>query len=505
MEAGIARLSDDVGENAREWDELPKSWSGIDPEIVPHIKCARPVEGGLPPAVKDTGFHVLFLGTGASTAAGRLSSCTMVRVGQESFLFDTGEACQRHIHHSTAKMKRISRIFITHLHADHTLGLPGLLLGSNLANLFDEGKVLKVYGPPGLYNFIVTNLCLTYSTLRLKVEVYELIGGQCRTHWKQRGMLGNFAQFRHENVVRKTIHCNDDGVWDIMDYNEITRDYDNRSHVNLRVRAAEIYHVPNVQTFGFVVEHQKPRPRVNVKRCHELGLTCHERVNELKNGFVAMNDDGSREVQPEEVTYEHNHKGRKLAILGDTCGVPAPMARLCKDADMLVHEATLDEEDRPLSVRRGHSTASMAGHFADSVGAELLVLNHLKATISEGDTRRAKHARAVINGGARVLTANDFMEVAIPKEGFKFIENQDAPAAEAPTHQEFFAGQTDDGALRWYTNAAPKGSLLPSSDEANDFSADKYSFKFSTSKEKDKQTNAKRQPLKFLRASRKKA
>lgn len=504
LEGGITKESYGTGENARAWDELPKSWSSVDPAIKPHIRCCRPPEGGLPPVVKDSGFHAYFLGTGSSIAPRRLSSCTMIRVGSEGFLFDAGEGCQRHIQYSSAKMKRISKIFITHLHADHTLGLPGLLLGTNLANLLATGTVVRVYGPPGLYNFIVANLCLTYSTLRIQVEVYELTGGQCRTHWKQRGMLGNFAQFRHENVIRKTIHCDSDGVWDIMDFDEITRDYDSRRHTNLRVRAAEVYHVPNVQTFGYVVEEQKPLPRINSQRTKELGLLDHKKINELKNGFPAMNDDGTREVQPEEVCYESEKKGRKIAILGDTCGVPAPMARLCKGADILVHEATLDEEDRPLSVRRGHSTASMAGHLADSVGAELLVLNHMKVKIAEHDQRRAREARAVINGGTRVLSANDFLEVVLPEEGFKYLENQEAPATEKAAHQDFVARQTDDGDLRWYAHVAPKGSLLPS-EEASDLVAEKYTFNFSTPKEKEDQARAKRQPLKVPRVSRKKA
>lgn len=66
----------------------------------------------------------------------------------------------------------------------------------------------------------------------------------------------------------------------------------------------------------------------------------------------------------------------------------------------------------------------MAGQFADSVNAELLVVTHHKASIMEKDQIRAREAREAITGGTRVLSATDFMEVAIPRKGFKFLKQQ---------------------------------------------------------------------------------
>ena len=85
-----------------------------------------------------------------------------------------------------------------------------------------------------------------------------------------------------------------------------------------------------------------------------------------------------------------------------------------------------------MSTRRGHATASMAGRLADTVQADLLVLNHL------GDTAGAsqdpsKDALTVIKGGTRVLTALDMMEVAIPRTGFRFRETAAATATTATT------------------------------------------------------------------------
>ena len=123
-----------------------------------------------------------------------------------------------------------------------------------------------------------------------------------------------------------------------------------------------------------------------------------------------------------------------------------------------------------LSVRRGHSTAAMAGKFADSVKAELLVLNHHKASVKENDQIRAKEAREVISDGTRVLSATDFMEVAIPREGFQFLDQ----ASLEPPHRNV----EDETSM--HTVLAPKGALLPTEhgvdleDEA--VSNDSYNF-----------------------------
>ena len=128
------------------------SWDNIHHDVSPYIRRCDSNPGGDPiysRALQDSGFHIQFLGTG-SGISDRMSSCTLVRLGEEGFLFDVGEGAQRHVKQSTAKVKKISRIFITHMHGDHVLGLPGLLLSSNLSNLFSEDSVLHVYGPPGV-------------------------------------------------------------------------------------------------------------------------------------------------------------------------------------------------------------------------------------------------------------------------------------------------------------------------------------------------------------------
>ena len=122
----------------------------VDPEILPHVKrCDRHDED--PFYQNDSTFHLYFLGTGSGTCGYRHPSCTLLRLGSEGLLFDAGEGAQRHVKQSNIRMKKISRIFITHMHGDHVMGLPGLLLSTNLAQLDEEDSTLRVYGPPGVF------------------------------------------------------------------------------------------------------------------------------------------------------------------------------------------------------------------------------------------------------------------------------------------------------------------------------------------------------------------
>lgn len=164
-------------------------------------------------------------------------------------------------------------------------------------------------------------------------------------HWNRKGMLGNFPQFQYNNILRKTIPCGEDGTWTIKEFDEITKDYP-PGKSNIKISAAQLHHVPNVPTFGYVVEEQKPPLKLDLKRAMELDLLPSPKYNQLKNGFPVMNDLGTREVHPDEVLFDHGFKSRKVAILGDLCGIPTPMARLCRDADVVVHEATLQESDQ---------------------------------------------------------------------------------------------------------------------------------------------------------------
>lgn len=431
------------------------------------------------PAIRGSEFSVVFLGTGSGIPnTRRMCSCTYLRLGSQSYMFDAGEsASTQSLISDCVVLTDIKKIFITHLHADHILGLPGLLLsihyhtknkkarkkkkkhsrGKTVKN--DNNTTLEIYGPPGLYNFIITNLSFTSANLdpSFKVMVYELIGGGATTMTsyrnEKRNFINNFKfpkQFLWQNnILHRYKTCSDDGTWTLHDAKEekLTEEQIVTSHRNsvrkdpVKIYASEIYHVPSMQTFGYVIQEYDPLPTLNHERASALGITNVKKYQLLKQGFSVLDDvEKKRLIHPSQVLDKNkkNFKSRKLAVLGDTCSATPQMAKLCRNADIVVHEATLSERDLPKSINRGHSTPSMAGRFADSVDATLLILNHQggayrrshdhfnRDTYEEDDEYDKKKkssniindAQAVIQGNTKVLCAYDFMEIQVPRTGF---------------------------------------------------------------------------------------
>ena len=111
----------------------------------------------------------------------------------------------------------------------------------------------------------------------------------------------------------------------------------------LHIKAAELDHVGGVQTFGYTVEEQTPPGNIDMEKAKALGIKPSKKYGILKCGLSVPTDDGTGEVHPDQVIVE-TFKPRKFAILADHRFVPPPMAELCRNADFLVHEATLSRD-----------------------------------------------------------------------------------------------------------------------------------------------------------------
>jgi ribonuclease Z len=324
----------------------------------------------------QTDFSICFLGTGAGVpSALRSSSATALRLKGMSYLFDAGEGVQSQIMLSGMNMSEICKIFITHLHGDHVFGLPGLLLAIQLVAVArKEQATVQVYGPVGLYNFIAASLSLSCAELNsLQVEVYELRGGS-RRKWVHPGTIQNYPEFKNRGLFRKSIPQNKDGTWTLQRAEEITSPEEaeqssssSSTDRGLHVHAAQVSHVPALQCFGYVVQEPFSMPqRVDVERAMAAGVQPGRKYRLLKAGFAVPSDDGLRRVHPKDVIADGQPIiSRKFALLGDCCGVPAPMAELCRDADVLVHEATLLQTGKfhvLLSCRIMHCTFILVYH-----------------------------------------------------------------------------------------------------------------------------------------------
>ena len=433
-------------------------------------------------------FVLSFLGTGGGAPTrNRLGSCTALRLGGQTFLFDVTEGTLRQLEFSRIMPSTITKIFITHLHGDHLFGLVPIILGIMVshkialsnptkrnrrstttttaiggeqhAHTNNSKATLEIYGPPGLFNYINMVLALSCSKINyLNVHVIELVGGRmergpARDHrgaW-QRGtrnvFLSHYPEVESPYITRKYLQKNSDNVWVIDEpeaitekslevfmmstlslettthgFNRLPNDVNLGTGRRLHIKAAEIDHLGGVQTFGYMVEEQPPPGNIDQEKAKACGIKPGKKYGLLKCGLSVPNDDGTKIVKPEEVLIE-TFRPRKVAILSDHRLVFREMAQLCKNADLLVHEATLSKEDGLEKIKmRGHNTAYNAGVFGRQMGCKVVVLNHF-GSVSCGKAyvnKMIAEAREGNENTSQIVASHDFLEIWIPRGGYNF-------------------------------------------------------------------------------------
>jgi ribonuclease Z len=276
-------------------------------------------------------FSVMFAGTAGSVPSARRGlPALLVRRGAERILIDCGEGTQRQLVRSVG-LSDLTDVFITHLHVDHWLGLPGLL---QTFNLRDRDRPLAIHGPPGIAE-LMRSMRRVYGRLGFPLDVVELeAGGSVR-----RGTL--------------EIHA-----------------------VNVRHR---------VLAYGYVLV-EDPRPgRFDVDLAARLGVTPGPDFGRLQRGETVAG------VRPEQVIGVPR-EGRKVVVSGDTAPCET-LAIAAHGADLLVHDATFGEQERERARLTGHSTAAQAAQIASDAEVKLLALTHISARYSGAELR--EEARAV--------------------------------------------------------------------------------------------------------------
>jgi ribonuclease Z len=304
--------------------------------------------------------ELLFLGTGAGVPA-KLRNVTSIalKLLEERgavWLFDCGEATQHQILHTSLKPRRIEKIFITHLHGDHIYGLPGLLGSRSFQGGDSE---LTVYGPKGIKQFIEVSLSISQTHLKYPLRIVEI----------------------EEGVIFE-----DEGF---------------------RVEAKELQHA--LPTFGFRVEEKDKRGELQVDRLKEKGVKPGPVYKKLKAGEEIVLEDGS--ILNGNDYIGPSIPGRVVTILGDT-RICANASELARSADVLVHEATFNQDQKEMAYEYFHSTTKQAAETAADAGVTILFLTHISSRFSkEAWPELQQEAREVFPDS---YIANDFMEHVIP-------------------------------------------------------------------------------------------
>jgi ribonuclease Z len=291
---------------------------------------------------------VVFLGTaGSMPTAQRAPSALLVRRGGERLLFDCAEGTQRQLLRSNVGLVELREIFLTHYHADHYLGLPGMLKTFALRG---RDVPLTIYGPAGLQ---------------------DLFGAMRRI----------FGRLSYEVFLR------------VVEPGEtLPRDDD------YRIECFSVHH--GVSAVGYaIVEDDRPG-RFDAEFAASLGVPVGPERGALQRGEAVTLGDG-RVVRPAEVLGP-SRAGRKVVLAADTARCDS-VVEAARGADLLVHEGTFSEEERERADETLHSTASDAAEVAREADVTMLAVTHLSNRYFGPDI--AREARAIF---AETVVPRDF-------------------------------------------------------------------------------------------------
>jgi len=301
---------------------------------------------------------VVFLGTsGSAPTAQRATSATMLRRGGERLLVDCGEGTQRQLLRSDVGLVDLEHVFLTHFHADHYLGLPGMLKTYALRG---REVPLTVYGPRGLRD-LYGALRRVFGNLTYPVQTIELAPG---------------------DVLERGDH---------------------------EIRAFAVQH--GSESLGYVLAEDVRPGRFDVEAADALGVPAGRERGALQRGEPVTLPSGDT-VLPEQVLGE-TRAGRTVVLTGDTAPA-ASVVDAATGADLLVHEATFCADERERARETQHSTAAEAALAAQAAGVRLLALTHLSSRYFGAEA--AEEARQVFPDTV-VPRDFDVIEIPFPERG----------------------------------------------------------------------------------------
>jgi len=300
---------------------------------------------------------VTFLGTGGSVPSARRSTAAvLVSRGGGRLLFDCGEGTQRQMQRSLG-LVQVDEIYLTHFHADHVLGIPGLL---KTYDLTDRRVPLKIYGPPGL-----TELFQVFS---------PLIG--------RLGFTLDLIELKAGDTVE---------------------------HDGYEVRPFEASH-RTARAYGYALVEEERPGRFDPAAAAAAGVPEGPAYAALQRGESVEGSGGT--VTPDRVMGP-SRAGRTIVLTGDTAPSPATVSAAA-DADLLIHDASFAEEEVQRAAETGHSTVGQAAAVAAEAHVKLLALVHISSRYHVGKV--IEEAKAVFEA---TVAPRDFdvIELPFPERG----------------------------------------------------------------------------------------
>jgi ribonuclease Z len=296
--------------------------------------------------------QVYFLGTaGALPTTQRNPPCIMIRRGSDTILFDCGEGAQQQMMRSRCGFS-VDAIFVTHWHADHFLGIFGLV---QTMSFNGRTEPLTIYGPAWITEFVSILRSVARFNLKFPIEGIELAPGS----------------------------------WVRYDGYTIT--------------AFAVNH--GLPSLGYILEEDSRPGRFDREQAISLGVPPGPLFGKLQRGETIRAGTGetSQEVRPEQVMGPAR-PGRKIVYTGDTRAIHHGIRDIAHDADLLIHDATYDESEADRGAEFYHATAAQAGEAATLLNARTLVLIHTSSRYTDAQAH-ISDARKTFAGP--ILAPND--------------------------------------------------------------------------------------------------
>ena len=299
--------------------------------------------------------EITFLGTSSAVPSKhRNHAGIIIKYFKDTLLFDCGEGTQRQLTYAKISPMKINKIFITHFHGDHVLGLAGLIQSMGFRGREED---LDIYGPKGLGKIINAAFKIGYFQLNYNINIHEI----------------------GEGIVVET----DEYI----------------------IRSIIAEH--NIDNISYSV-YEKKKPRFLREKAIELGVPVGPAFGKLHNGQeVEVN---GKIIKPEQVLGPPR-EGKKVTYSGDTRPCEK-LIELAQNSDVLIHEATYENADLDKAIEHCHSTSKEAAEIAKKANVKLLALTHISTRYTT-DLNIKNEAREIFEN---TVVANDFTEINIGKD-----------------------------------------------------------------------------------------
>lgn len=299
--------------------------------------------------------NITILGTSGSTPTKhRNLSSILLNFDGNNYLFDAPEGVQQQMMKTNASYLKIQAVFLTHLHADHVLGLPGMIA---TMNIHQRDSQLIVFGPKGTKEFVKNALELIGLTPVFQIKIVEI----------KEGII-----FEQEKFLVEAVKANHD-----------------------------------IACFGYIFKEKDSLGKFLKQKALDLGIPEGPMFSKLQKGENIKL--GSKTISFKSVMDESQKKiGKKISYVVDTIPDKAYFKAI-KDSDILFHDSAFLEKDKMLAKQRLHSTAKQAAEIAEKTHCKKLFLIQLSARYSDNE-KFENEARMVF---ANSQTAKDLEKIEL--------------------------------------------------------------------------------------------